>query len=127
MDSYYFANKDRIQAYVKKRRETDPLFRRKAQIAVIRVRAKQKGLPFDLTVEDVEWPEVCPILNIPLNYQATANGPDSPSVDRIVPELGYTLTNCRVISNLANSMKQNATFDQLVTFSKNIRKYLEKV
>lgn len=41
----------------------------------------------------------------------------SPSLDKIIPELGYVVGNIQVISKLANNMKTNASVDQLVLFS----------
>lgn len=39
--------------------------------------------------------------------------PNSPSLDRIVPERGYVAGNLRVISNRANTLKNNATIDEM--------------
>jgi hypothetical protein len=64
-------------------------------------RAAQVGVPFDLTSEDIDIPEVCPILGIPIDVQqGGARGPkdNSISLDRIVPELGYVRGNIAVIS-----------------------------
>ena len=38
---------------------------------------------------------------------------DSPSLDRIVPELGYVTSNVRVISWRANAIKRNACADEI--------------
>jgi hypothetical protein len=45
-------------------------------------------------------------------------------LDKIIPELGYVKGNVRIISTLANTMKSNATKDQLLTFAKNIESYM---
>ena len=45
-------------------------------------------------------------------------------MDKIIPELGYVKGNVRIISTLANTMKSNATKDQLLTFAKNIESYM---
>jgi hypothetical protein len=46
----------------------------------------------------------------------------SPSLDRIVPELGYVKGNVRVISDRANRIKRDATLEEL----RAIVKYVEE-
>ncbi len=61
-------------------------------------------------------PRFCPALGIPL-YRAAgsaAQGPNSPTLDRIVPELGYVRGNVRVISSRANQIKSDATPAELL-------------
>lgn len=108
----YQLNKERIRAREAERRK-DPMVRRKAQLAVARCRAEIKGLEFNISVEDLEWPEICPLLDIPLNYFADKNGPDSPSLDRKDSSEGYTKENTWVISNKANRIKNDATPEEL--------------
>src|ERR1700752_1001320 len=88
-------------------------------------RAKVKGLPFDITKEDIIVPEFCPYLGITLTVHAPRGSSRETvcSLDRIIPELGYVKGNIEVISHLANTMKQYATQAQLVSFAK---KVLEK-
>jgi hypothetical protein len=84
-------------------------------------RAKKKGLPFDIELDDIIIPDICPLLGIRLaKAEGGAPAPHSPSLDRIIPELGYVRGNIQVLSYLANSMKQNATTEQLITFAHNI-------
>lgn len=47
---------------------------------------------------------------------------DSPSIDRIIPELGYTKGNIRVISNRANLLKSNATIEELQKVINDLRR-----
>lgn len=63
-------------------------------------------------------PETCPVLGIPL-FPGIGRGPqhNAPTLDRIVPDLGYVPGNIRVMSHLANSMKRDATPEQLRTFA----------
>lgn len=92
-------------------------------------RANDKNLPFNITLEDLVIPERCPILDTPLLWQDShkwTNPENVPSLDKIVPEKGYVKGNICVISMKANTMKQDATKEQLLTFAKNIGKYLEK-
>ena len=71
-------------------------------------RANKFNLPFNLTEEDAVIPEFCPILGIKLAYGA-ANRESSPSLDKIIPSLGYVKGNVAVISNRANRLKDNGT------------------
>jgi hypothetical protein len=54
----------------------------------------------------------CPILQLPFEYRTGDKhgpGPLSPSIDRAVPELGYTQGNVSIISYKANTIKNNCT------------------
>ena len=90
-----------------------------------RDRAYNKNIPFDIELEDIIIPDLCPILNIPLVKNEKCADRDSATLDRIIPNLGYTKNNIRVISRLANTMKQDASFDELKLFSKNILLYIK--
>lgn len=87
-------------------------------------RAEVKKLEFNLKLEDIIIPEFCPILTIPIFTGTKNNYKNSPSLDRIDNEKGYVKENIKVISTLANTMKNSATKEQLLTFSKNIITYL---
>lgn len=91
-----------------------------------RKRAKELNLSFDITSEDIILPELCPILEKPLEYGNRQATNFSPSLDRIIPNLGYVKGNIQVISKLANAMKSNATKEELITFSKNILEMVGK-
>jgi hypothetical protein len=79
-----------------------------------RTRAKRLGLEFSITIEDIVIPEYCPIFGIKIESGFDSGRENSPSVDRIIPEKGYTKDNIQVISYLANRVKNNATLDQLI-------------
>ena len=93
-------------------------------LAGAKLRAVEKGLPFNLTAADIECPTMCPYLALQLVYRGKAVGgrvgPDTASLDRVVPALGYVKGNVEVISTLANAMKYDATQEQLVTFAFNV-------
>lgn len=89
-------------------------------------RSEEKNVPFNITIEDITFTEICPLLNIPLNWKDGPRDKDTPSLDRVIPELGYVKGNVRIISNLANMMKSYASAQELLTFSENINKYMNK-
>jgi hypothetical protein len=76
--------------------------------------AKAKGVAFNLTLEDIVIPSECPILHIPIIVHAGTRSPNTPSVDRIIPRLGYIKGNVHVVSWRANRIKHNGTLDELI-------------
>lgn len=82
-------------------------------VRAARRRATELGLPFDITPADVVIPEVCPVLGIPLAAGSGSACDSSPSLDRIVPSLGYVKGNIAVMSFRANALKRDATAEEL--------------
>jgi hypothetical protein len=81
-----------------------------------RHRAKKKGLPFDITADDIELPEFCPVLGIKLvigEGQNPRRNYASPTLDRVKNEKGYVRGNVRVISARANSLKSDASVEEM--------------
>lgn len=84
-----------------------------------RKRAKKDNLPFSITLKDIIIPEFCPILGIKLERGSTGRPCDSsPSLDKLKPELGYVPGNVSVIGYRANTLKNNATSDELRAIAK---------
>lgn len=79
--------------------------------AIIRLRhiAKLKGLPFNLEASDLVVPEKCPVLGTPFLYGEGYRDDTGPSVDKIIPALGYVKGNVEVISLRANRLKHDLT------------------
>lgn len=106
---------------------TDEQYKKK-MLQGAKTRAIAKGWEFNLTLDDIIIPEVCPILETKLtrgDHKRWESPENTISLDRIDPTKGYVKGNVRVISTLANTMKNNATFDQLRAFAKNITKYID--
>lgn len=118
------SNLYRRQARIKEREEAGAImFKIKEMLDNSRVRANKMHLPFDLdlpyminTFLDVS---TCLYLGRLIDWDVRGSGPSpmSPTLDRIVPQLGYVKGNVQVISHQANKMKNNASFEDLRTFS----------
>lgn len=95
-----------------------------------KARSKKQNLPFDIELSDIIIPEYCPILDIKIERKEYGKGgsfqPNSPSLDKIIPSLGYVKGNIMVISMKANIMKCNATIEELLKFSQNMIKLIKK-
>ena len=89
-----------------------------------KVRAKQNSLPFDLTLEDIIIPEVCPMLGIPIFRGTLEHSDNSPTLDKIIPSKGYVRGNVWVISMRANRIKQDATLEELGKVYEALKKIL---
>lgn len=80
-------------------------------------RAKKNKIEFNIDISDIIIPEYCPILKIPLFTRKGHSGPNSPSLDRIDPSKGYVKGNVQVISHKANTIKSDATLQELLDFA----------
>lgn len=78
-------------------------------------RAKRNGIKFKLKIDDIDIPKLCPILGIPLISNLGGGKPtdNSPTLDRLVPEKGYTQGNVNAISHKANRIKNSGTLEEL--------------
>ena len=111
---YYKNNRDKEKTRKRKWVEDNPVlsvwFR-------IKERAFRKNIDFNIEVSDLVIPDVCPVLKIKLERGKEGKQANSPSVDRIDNTKGYLKGNVQVISDLANSMKRDATPEQLLLFA----------
>jgi len=98
---------------IRKQREDHALNPARRMVEQAKMRAKKLGVPFDLDWREIEMPEVCPALGIPLFGGNGGFQDNSPSLDRLKPTLGYVKGNVRVISWRANVIKRDATLEEL--------------
>lgn len=97
----------------------------KRMLAGAKARARDRGLPFNLHYDDVAIPNLCPVLMIPLIPSSAGHSDNSPSLDRMVPYLGYTKGNVKVISMKANRIKTDANSTEIelvLSYVKSIEK-----
>ena len=80
-----------------------------------RRRARRGGTPYDWEIPNLRLPDYCPVLGIKLDYSGFRGKADmnSPSLDRIIPLLGYVKSNICVISLRANRLKNDSTLDEM--------------
>ena len=104
-----YMNEIARKSHLKARKERPSSF----LLYCVKSRSQKKGLPFNLTMDDIVIPEVCPILGIPLQFTTTGQATDnSPSIDRVIPGLGYVKGNVRIISKRANTIKNFGTIEE---------------
>jgi hypothetical protein len=82
---------------------------------IIRARnhARQRGIEFSISAEDLAIPVCCPILGTKLEW-GSANKSNTPSIDRIDSRFGYTKGNVQIISWRANDLKGDASLMELL-------------
>lgn len=92
-------------------------YRIKMLVNASKQRARLKGIEHNITVEDVlELYPVdgkCPVFGITLEFGNAGFRDNSPSIDKIDPNLGYTKDNIQIISWRANRLKVDATIEEL--------------
>lgn len=81
-------------------------------------RSRDNGLPFNLSIEFVEnlieENKFCYYLGIELKTNVGKLSWNSATMDRFIPELGYTEGNVMLISHRANTIKNNASVDEII-------------
>lgn len=116
-------NRKNHSMWVKKRTETHI---ENYLVYSSRHRAKNKNIEHTIKADDVIIPTHCPYLGIELQLTKRDKGTSRdawPTIDRIDNTKGYTPDNIEIISFKANTMKNNATNEELLNFA---RKVLEK-
>lgn len=117
---YYYKNKISMRLQMNKyyRKNRDAYLFMKSQR-----RAKKDGIEFNITIDDILIPEYCPLLNIKLtNELGRGQLKTNSSLDRIDSSKGYVKGNVWVVSRQANTMKSDASKEELITFALNVLK-----
>jgi len=111
-------NKEKLSFQWKLRKLKNP---KQYLLTKARTNAKEKKVPFDLQINDINIPEYCPVLGLKLFFNDKRPNDNSPSIDRLIPKLGYVKNNIKIISKRANELKSNASIYEI----ESIIKYLE--
>ncbi len=106
---------DLCDAYPNKKIDIQEFYKINAMINTAKTRSSRKKVPFNISIlylyemYKFSLPKSCCILGLKLNYYNSVVGGAnlSPSLDRIIPRLGYTKDNVRIISHRANSCLGN--------------------
>jgi hypothetical protein len=82
-----------------------------------KIRAKKRRIQFEIKIEDIKIPLLCPVLNIKLDSRLgeTNNRKpryNAPSLDRINSNLGYLKDNIIIMSYKANVLKKDGTSEE---------------
>lgn len=90
-----------------------------AAVGDARKRSKNLDVPFDPAIKDVigNPPDNCPVCGVAMqSHRGEGIGPqnDSPSIDRLIPELGYVPGNVQWLCNLCNAIKHKDTMADLL-------------
>jgi len=109
-------NRTLRREYSRKFRKENP---EKRLLQAAKSRAKLLGLEFNLTIDDIKIPILCPILKQPLLPKTRY----SPSLDRINSNKGYIKGNVWVISKKANVMKNDASLEELRSFAEWVKTF----
>ena len=124
---YYENNREAIIARVSEYKHISPEV---DILASAKRRAKDKKLPFDINLKHIRkiWPRdnFCPALGIKFKRGEGKQIKSSPTLDRIIPELGYTKDNVQILSSLANRIKTTATPDQVLEVAYFLKKTVDK-
>jgi hypothetical protein len=97
--------------------------------ASAKYRAKDKNLPFNLTLEYLIglWDKQdgkCSIVGIPFNLNSPIEinqvNPNAPSIDRIIPKLGYVQGNVRFVIYHVNVALSEYGEDSLIKLAKQL-------
>jgi len=126
--NYKHRSPERYEAILCQQREYRIKNRERSLYLQAKKRAEKLSLPFNITMADIEIPNVCPLLGIQINKIPSKlnNRDNSPSLDRIIPSLGYVSGNIMVISYRANRIKNDASLEELERIAASLRAMIDR-
>jgi hypothetical protein len=107
---YHSGKRDILVLRMREAHKKDP---RKQMVWSAKKRAVKIGVPFNLRWQDINMPTHCPILGLKFETSASGGSDNSPTIDRIIPSVGYIASNVHVICMKANRIKNNATASEV--------------
>lgn len=128
VDPFYWRKRDleHAKSVRQLRKENDPVKHKRLQmLSSARGRAKKLNIPFSISVDDVVFTPICPVLGIELDWLSSKCHEASPSLDRFIPSAGYVPGNVNVISHKANSIKRDASLEDLLAIVDWVRQHVE--
>ena len=103
----------REQKSANTRKKNHPI---RVTLSAIRSRCKKKGLNFNLTEEYLTsiWTGKCPVFgfNIVFTNKGSVKA-NSATIDKLIPHLGYVIGNVVWLSQRANQIKTDATYEEV--------------
>lgn len=88
-----------------------------------RLRASKQDIPFDISIEDIKYTGYCACCHKKLSMGIGRAHEGSPSIDKIIPALGYVPGNCQIICWRCNIKKNDMSLFELELLAAYIKKY----
>ncbi|MBU6232196.1 hypothetical protein KGP36_06135 [Patescibacteria group bacterium] len=113
----YSENPEKFKKISKEYRRSHPYH---GLLNTARRRAEINDLPFSIDDKWLSsvWTGRCALTGLEFKTSDNAHGPFSPSIDRVIPELGYTPENCRFILFGLNALKGTGTDADMMIIAK---------
>ena len=92
-----------------------------------RTQAKVDRIEFTISMNDLSYPVMCPLLGIPIHYHSSYSRDNWPSIDRIDNSKGYIPGNVWIISSRANRIKSDSNPGELMQIALNLRKKIKEI
>jgi hypothetical protein len=120
---YYDNNKNVLKQKLNDKKQLLDSFYVKKALCQIKSKCKKNNIPFSISEKDIVIPEYCPVLGVKLVMNKGKFKDDSPSIDRIITDLGYVENNVIVVSWKVNRIKNNSNIIDLIKISDFYKKF----